>query len=266
MTTHDPFAPPPRQKGTRRREPIFNAKGRGFTLGFALACVAVYLFQQAAGLRETRDLFEAFGLVPYYFLLGIDVTYHGVIVPSWANILTHMLLHDGFWHLALNMLALVSFGGMVERTIRTWRMAVLFLVGGVVAGLAEVWLSSEQFILMVGASGAIFAVVGAYVMLWPFTRVYLLVIPMPGWVLLAVIVVLHLVLGYGLQLGGIAWWAHMGGLAAGMLLILVLRPRGVVLFQQPPPPPPIRRRRPTMFPPSGGSSPSGKEPGGRPLP
>ncbi|MEZ5669255.1 MAG: rhomboid family intramembrane serine protease [Alphaproteobacteria bacterium] len=81
-------------------------------------------------------------------------------------------------------------------------------------------------------------------MLWPTGWLFLFVIAMPGWVWMIVVVLLHVALGWIWPVEGIAWWAHMGGLVAGLVLILFLRPPGVALFQ-PSPRPPRRVRRST---------------------
>jgi len=230
------------ERQPRRREPIFNTEGKAFTLVFALACVGVYLYQSSLGFTALANFINAFGLTPAKFMQGRESPYGMMLVPSWLPLFTHTLVHGGFWHLFLNMVALLSFGPQVERRIGTWRMAVLFLVGGLVAALAETYLATDPSIVMIGASGAIFAVITAYVMLWPTGWMFLFIIAMPGWVFIIVVILLHIALGWIWPVEGIAWWAHMGGLVAGAILILFLRPPGVRLFQ-PSPRPPRRRRR-----------------------
>ncbi len=225
-----------------RREPVFNTEGKAFTLLFAAACVAVYLYQSSLSFRALDQFMRAFALTPYNVLTGIDHVYSGMIVPAWLSLFSHMVLHGGFWHLFLNLVALLSFGPQIERAIGTWRMAVLFIVGGLAAAFAEIYLTDEILVPMVGASGAIFAVIAAYVMLWPTGWLFLFFIAMPGWAWVIVVILLHVALGWLWPVEGIAWWAHMGGLVAGAVLILGLRPAGVRLFQ-PSPRPPRRRRR-----------------------
>lgn len=232
------------EEGPRRREPVFNTDGKAFCLLFTAACVAIYLYQSSLQQADAQRFLLAFGLIPAQHFMGLETGWRGIILPSWLPLFTHMLLHGGFWHLFLNLVALLSFGPQIERAIGTWRMAVLFLVGGLAAAYAELYLTDDSWTVMIGASGAIFAVIAAYVMLWPTGWLFLFVIAMPGWVWVIAVVLLHVALGWVWPVEGIAWWAHMGGLLAGALLIIPLRPAGVRLFQPSPRPPRRRRRRP----------------------
>ena len=239
----------PSQRGSssaeRRREPIFNAEGKVFCLAFAAICVIVFLYQDSLRPTAANSFVSAFGLTPTNYMMGLEFQYNGIVLPSWLPLFSHMLLHGGFWHLFLNMVALLSFGPQIERTIGTWRMAMLFIAGGVAAAYAELYLTDQPWITMIGASGAIFAVISAYVMLWPTGWLFLFVIGMPGWVWVIAVVALHVALGWIWPVDGIAWYAHMGGLVAGAMLIIVLRPPGVGLFQPSPRPP--KRKRPAQI-------------------
>ena len=235
-------SPSEKDQQRRRREPVFNTDGKAFTLLFSAACVAIYLYQSTLGFSALNQFIRTFALTPYDILTGIERSYSGVVVPFWLPLFTHMLLHGGFWHLFLNLVALLSFGPQVERAIGSWRMALLFVFGGLAAAFAELYLTADVGIPMLGASGAIFAVIAAYVMLWPTGWLFLFIVAMPGWVWVIAVILLHVALGWIWPVEGIAWWAHMGGLVAGAILILVLRPPGVRLFQPSPKPP--RRRRP----------------------
>jgi membrane associated rhomboid family serine protease len=231
----------PDEEAPRRREPVFNTEGKAFTLLFSALCVAAFLYQDTLRLSELNQFISAFALTPYYVLTGIERTYAGAVVPFWLPLFTHMLLHGGFWHLFLNLVALLSFGPQIERTIGSWRMALLFILGGLAAAFAEIYLTDDVAIPMLGASGAIFAVIAAYVMLWPTGWLFLFIVAMPGWVWVIAVILLHVALGWIWPVEGIAWWAHMGGLVAGAILIVLLRPPDVPLFQASPRPP--RRRR-----------------------
>ena len=236
----DPRTP---TEGPRRREPVFNTEGKAFCLVFTAICIAAYLYQDMLSPADGNRFLIAFGLTPAHFFMGLENGWRGIILPSWLPLFTHMVLHGGFWHLFLNMVALLSFGPQIERAIGTWRMAVLFLLGGLAAAFAELYLTDDSWTVMIGASGAIFAVIAAYVMLWPTGWLFLFVIAMPGWIWVIVVILLHVALGWIWPVEGIAWWAHMGGLVGGALLILVLRPPGLSLFQPSPRPPRRRRRR-----------------------
>ena len=107
-----PASEPDRQP--RRREPIFNTDGKAFTLAFAAVCVGVYLYQSSLSTTALYNFFDAFALTPRRFLQGLESLYGATLLPAWLPLFSHMLLHGGFWHLFLNMIALLSFGPPVE--------------------------------------------------------------------------------------------------------------------------------------------------------
>ncbi len=146
--------------------------------------------------------------------------------------LTAMFLHAGWLHVIGNMLFLWVFGTSVEDRLGSWRFAVFYLVGGYAAAAAHIWIDSGDLVPMVGASGAISAVLGAYLLLFPraLVRVFLpiiLLVPavVPAPLMIGIWFALNLISGVGslaaesVGSGGTAWWAHLGGFVAGMILI-----------------------------------------------
>jgi membrane associated rhomboid family serine protease len=157
-----------------------------------------------------------------------------------VNVLTSMFLHGGWLHLLGNMWFLWIFGNNIEDSMGHWRFVVFYLACGVAAALTQVALSPASAIPMVGASGAISGVMGAYLVLYPRVRVYAFVpigfipfsIALPAWTMLLYWVGLQVVSGlFGLlsdEQGGVAVWAHVGGFVAGVVLVkLLARPRDV---------------------------------------
>ncbi len=154
-----------------------------------------------------------------------------VAVPAHAVLLTlvtSMFLHGGWLHLGGNMLYLWIFGNNVEDAMGRARFVLFYLLGGLIAGLAQVVVDVSSNVPNVGASGAIAAVLGGYLLLFPRARVlcwFILVFELPAVVPLVLWIVLQLREGaasFGGALGdqgGVAYWAHIGGFAAGMLLI-----------------------------------------------
>jgi len=146
------------------------------------------------------------------------------------TLITSQFLHGGFMHLAGNMLFLWIFGDNIEDLLGHWRFLIFYLAAGIVAGLAQ-WVT-EPFsaVPMVGASGAIAGVMGAYLLLFPKAKVDILVIlivffrilPIPAWIMLAIWFAMQFIGGLGAEAetGGVAYWAHAGGFAAGLLLAL----------------------------------------------
>ena len=149
-----------------------------------------------------------------------------------SHVFTHMFLHGGWMHLLGNMWFLWLFGNNVEDSMGRARFIVFYLACGVVAALGQVAISPRSGIPMVGASGAISGVMGAYLVLYPRVRVHCLVflgffitsISLPAWTMLLYWIGLQFVSGLsGLvstaESGGVAFWAHVGGFVAGMVLV-----------------------------------------------
>lgn len=156
---------------------------------------------------------------------------------DYLGLLTSMFLHGGVMHLAGNMLFLWVFGDNMEDALGHWRFLGFYVASGVVAGLAQVVIDPGSQVPMVGASGAIAGVLGGYLLLYPRARVDLLVflfvivtiIPVPAWVMLIYWFAVQLLsaLAADPNAGGVAFWAHTGGFAAGLVMTLpVLAARG----------------------------------------
>jgi membrane associated rhomboid family serine protease len=146
-----------------------------------------------------------------------------------SHLLTSMFLHGGWMHLIGNMWFLWIFGNNVEDSMGRLRFIVFYLLTGLAAALGQVITSPDSIIPMVGASGAISGVMGAYLVLYPRVKVYALVpifiiitsIALPAWAMLGYWFFLQLVSGLfsSGDMGGVAFWAHIGGFVAGVVLI-----------------------------------------------
>ena len=202
------------------RDTIPSATYPFVTHALIVANVAVFLYEQSLGPAAER-LIYAYGLVPRRF--NADVA--AQIVP----LVTSMFLHGGWMHLIGNMLYLHIFGDNVEDRVGHLRFLMLYLVAGAVAGLTQVATNPGSTMPMVGASGAISGVTGAYMVFYPRSRivtlvpvfVFLQLIEIPAVVLLLFWFIYQLVLGvgsYGADVGGVAFWAHIGGFITGMAL------------------------------------------------
>jgi membrane associated rhomboid family serine protease len=156
------------------------------------------------------------------------------------HLLTHMFLHGSWMHLLGNMWFLWIFGNNVEDSMGRLRFVVFYLACGLVAAFAQVWMTPTSGVPMVGASGAISGVMGAYVVLYPFVRVFVLVwlgffittIALPAWTMIGYWALLQLLSGVGSlwaqSVGGVAFWAHLGGLVAGVFLVPLFARRDYV--------------------------------------
>jgi len=214
-----------------------------FTLGIIAACVAVWVLVQGAGMDQGMLAGSVcrLGTIPGELTGGAGA--RGVeLAPglvcetgglTWATLVTSMFLHGSWMHLLGNMWFLWIFGNNVEDSMGHLRFLVFYLLTGLVAAGAHVISAADSPIPTVGASGAISAIMGAYVVLYPRARVMTLVIviffirfiPLPAWVMLGYWFVIQLA-SAGLtspEGGGVAFWAHIGGFVAGVALIIPFR-------------------------------------------
>lgn len=210
------------------------------TYAFIAACVLVFLWQMSLGEKGFEAAVLALGVIPATLLGDARLPPELYLVPPVATVFSSMFLHGGFMHLAGNMLYLWIFGNNIEDSMGHVRFVIFYLLCGVAAVLAQAWPNPESTIPMIGASGAISGVLGAYLLLFPRAHVLVLLplgafsrlVPLPAMVVLGFWFVLQLIssaLSDGSQ-GGVAFGAHIGGFVAGMILIPVFKYRHVRLF------------------------------------
>jgi membrane associated rhomboid family serine protease len=190
---------------------------------------ALAFFLELSQGRAFSEFIVRFGIVPARFL-GTE----GVSLREGMTLISSMFLHGGWMHILGNMWFLHIFGDNVEDRLGHARYVLFYLLSGVGAALTQVALNPASAVPMVGASGAIAGVMGAYVLMYPRARivtlvpiiVFLQVIELPAFVFLGLWFVIQMVsglnsLGIGSDAGGVAWWAHIGGFAAGALLLMI---------------------------------------------
>src|SRR5688572_2452261 len=195
------------------------------TIALIVVNALVFVYQLSLGDRG-NDFILYFGLVPAAF--------------SWVAVVTSMFLHGGLLHFGANMLYLWIFGDNVEDRMGHGRFLVFYVLCGVAAALAQTALNPDSVVPMVGASGAIAGVMGAYFVLYPHSRIVTLVpifffiqiIEVPAIFFLGIWFVMQLLSGVGSiataagePAGGIAFWAHAAGFLAGLSGVLVFRRR-----------------------------------------
>src|SRR5512136_1304465 len=182
-----------------------------------------------------------YGLIPCSLTGSCQVT--GRAFTPEVTLLTSMFVHAGFFHFAGNMLYLWIFGNNVEDSMGKVRFTAFYLLSGLAAALAQTLTNPASRIPMVGASGAVSGVLGAYLLLFPHARVLTLIplgfftrlIYIPAGLVLGFWFVLQLISG-GLSSpegGGVAWFAHVGGFVAGMALVGLFKRRDVRFFNPP---------------------------------
>ena len=186
------------------------------TISLIAVNVLVFLYQLSLG-QGVDDFIMQWGLVPAYF--------------SWVTVFTSMFLHGGFFHVAGNMLYLWIFGDNVEDRMGHARFLVFYLLCGTAAALAQTLTAPNSTLPMVGASGAIAGVMGAYFVLYPKSKIVTLiplffffqVIEVPAIFFLGIWFLMQFVSGVGSIVstigrgtGGVAFWAHVAGFVAGI--------------------------------------------------
>src|SRR5213082_1292768 len=214
------------------------------TIGLIGLNVLVFLYQASIGMggdpRAAEAVVFEFGATPCR-LTG-ECSVPGEFPSPVTTIFTSMFLHGGLFHIAGNMLYLWIFGDNVEDTLGHGRFLVFYLLSGVAAAGLQTLAAPQSSIPMIGASGAISGVLGAYLILFPYARVLVLLVfgffarlvYVPAVIVLGFWIVVQFVNGLvtigavaaaGAETGGTAWFAHIGGFLSGIVLLFLLRPR-----------------------------------------
>jgi membrane associated rhomboid family serine protease len=190
-----------------------------------VANVLIFIYEVLLTPAQLDQFIETFGLVPAYLEPLNPLT--------WYPVLSHMFLHGGWFHLLSNVWILFIFGDNVEDRMGSTRYLSFYILGGITAGLIQSYLATNPNIPSIGASGAIAAVMGAYILFYPRARVITLIpifiipwfVEIPAFVFLGVWFVSQLYSGVlalasqdAAQWGGVAWWAHIGGFIFGLVM------------------------------------------------
>lgn len=192
---------------------------KNYGIEFERVTTAVMVIMVAmGGAFIVRAVLHAFGvnILPWFALSGVQVGQ-----GMWWQFVTYMFLHHNFFHLGVNMLGLFFFGPHVEKSMGPRQFCILFFLGGALGGLG--WLlMSDPHMVCVGASGAVYGVLGAFAALnfhMPVRLLLFLVVPITtkGWVLALVFALVELIMLVSSPHGGIAYAAHLGGLVVGFI-------------------------------------------------
>jgi rhomboid family protein len=207
------------------------------TVGLIVACVVVFAYTLGLDSAEANEFFAAYGVVPAELLAAWSAGQF--LGPETLSVFTSMFLHGGLLHIAGNMIFLWIFGNNIEDRLGHVGFLAFYLAGGFVAALAQVLVDPASEVPLIGASGAISAVLGAYLVLFPGAKVLTLIflgffyqlIEVRAVLLLGFWFLYQLVLGIaslgmtGAE-GGVAFFAHVGGFVAGVAVGLLLRRAG----------------------------------------
>jgi membrane associated rhomboid family serine protease len=233
------------------QNPIVHIRFQAITFLIIAGCVGIFVWEATLPPTTEAELrFYRLAFVPARLFGTADGTVAPDLVWGLGSIASSMFLHAGFWHLLGNMVFLWVYGDNIEDATGHFRFIIFYLLCGVAAAMAQSAADIHTAIPMVGASGAISGVLGAYLILHPRARIlvmtfFFLTFHVRAMWLIGFWIAYQVVLGV-LDDGkaGVAWWAHVGGFVAGAALIPVFKRRGVPLFDGRPRP---RSRRIRSF-------------------
>jgi membrane associated rhomboid family serine protease len=198
-------------------------------LTLVLVNVLAFLYELQLDSAVLESFIFTWGLIPARFINDPNNT--------WETIFSSMFLHGGWFHIINNMWVLLIFGDNVEAGMGKIRYLIFYLLSGVAAGLLQTYILPTSGVPMIGASGAVAGVLGAYLILFPHSRIASLVPILFIFTIVEIPAMLFLIFWFFSQLysglgaiqgggeSGIAWWAHIGGFAFGVLMVFFFRRR-----------------------------------------
>jgi len=204
------------------------------TIGIILANGFIFYHQLTIDGAASQRFFFQWGAIPYQITHG-EVIHALPVIPLPLTLFSSMFLHGGFLHLFGNMLYLWIFGNNIEDTLGHFRFLLFYLVCGLSAGTAQVLSDPNSTIPMIGASGAIGGILGAYLLLFPNARILTLIfififikmVRIPALIVLGFWFFIQLLSVGGGAISNVAFFAHIGGFLAGLVLVKLFQPRSV---------------------------------------
>jgi len=204
-------------------------------LTLVLVNVLVFLYELQMDQAGLKEFIFTWGLIPARLMSDPNI--------FWRTIFSAMFLHGGWFHIINNMWVLLIFGDNVEASMGKIRYLIFYLLSGVAAGLMQTYILPTSTDPMIGASGAVAGVLGAYLILFPRSRIASLVPILFIFTIIEIPAMLFLIFWFVSQLysgwlaiqgggeSGIAWWAHIGGFAFGVLMVFFFRRRRRTTYQ-----------------------------------
>ena len=210
------------------------------TIFFIVICVLVFFWQMSLGGQGNQAAVYSLGVIPAVLLNQVQLPPELALIPPELTVFTSMFMHGGFMHLAGNMLYLWIFGNNVEDAMGHIRFVIFYFLCGIAAVIGQVIQNPGSEIPMIGASGAISGVLGAYLLLYPHAKILVMIplgfyahmVRLPAGLVLVFWFVIQIVssLATDPDGAGVAWFAHIGGFIAGMALIPFFKRRKVTLL------------------------------------
>ena len=217
------------------RNPLRIIPFQRVTLSIIAVCCAIFLAQHLLPSAEEGSLIQGLGLIPATLLGGTPVPPGSPLVPAELTVLSGAFVLGGWLQLFGNMLFLLFFGDNVEDSMGHVRFAAFYLLCAAAAGLAHVLSTPDSTDTLVGASGAIAGVLGAYLVLHPRVKVLVLLfrrvpVLLPAYLLIGGWLLVQLFSVWTGNDQPVAWWAHIGGFMAGAVLVVPFRYKQIPLF------------------------------------
>jgi membrane associated rhomboid family serine protease len=197
------------------------------TYGLIGLNIVVFLHELSLSGQELEQFFGMYAVIPQQLTTNFS--------QEWTALFTSQFLHGGWWHLISNMVFLWVFGNNVEDRMGHFKYLIFYLSCGALAALCQWFISTDSTIPSLGASGAIAGILGAYVMRFPQSRIltlaffgfFVTTIRIPAIILIGIFVIQNVISGLAslqaaanmsVETGGVAYWAHIGGFAFGIIL------------------------------------------------
>ena len=207
------------------------------TISLIVLCVVVFLYQQVLPGEQEQALLLSFGMLPAVLFDQRELAPGLAVLPAELTLLSSMFLHLNWMHLIGNMAFLWVFGDNVEDSMGHWRFVVFYIACGMIASFTHALAQSDSISPLIGASGGVSGLIGAYLMLHPRVKIIVLVmmklpLRLPAYWIIGFWIglqIFSIVTGVG---GGTAWWAHIGGLVAGAVMIPFFKDESVPLFDR----------------------------------
>ncbi len=205
------------------------------TYGLIGMNVLVFLHEFSLSNAQLEQFFQLYAVIPQQLSASFAGEAINQPVPEWATLFTSQFLHGGWWHLISNMVFLWVFGNNIEDRLGHFKYIIFYLACGAFAALCQWFVGMYSGIPSLGASGAISGILGAYLIRFPqtlvntfvFLGIFITTLRVPAWVLIGIYIVQNVISGVSdlqraanmtIETGGVAYWAHIGGFAIGLLL------------------------------------------------
>ncbi len=188
----------------------------------------------------TKELFYGFGIIPSVILGHNSVATQYVNIPADMTVISYIFIHANAAHIVGNLAFIFVFGDNIEDALGHGRFALFFLLTGASGGIFHIFMHPTSVIPLVGASGAVSGMVVAYLMLFPFVKTWGIVLSwfplrIPTFFFLFAWILYQIIAVKFLSESNVGWWAHLGGIFSGMILVILFKRKEIKLFsrQQP---------------------------------